>query len=162
MEQIGKANLLQRGLRARNVLPRKLSKQNAPCRCMTQSSDKHVLERGHPLDQIELLEDKSHLAPRFAERPAIQPIEAPLAIESDSPRIRRHQTGNNLEQGCLACTARAYQRHELACRNAEIQIVNNWLVAVALRKMFNLQDGLVARGKAAGCHIILRLIAALS
>src|SRR5207253_7951665 len=84
---------------------------HAPRRHLGQAADLHVLQRGQPADQVELLEDQRQLSARQAELARALPDVAPGDV--DRAAVGSREPGEAAKEGGLARAARAEYRDEL-------------------------------------------------
>src|SRR5690349_12030916 len=82
-----------------------------------------VLHCGERRDQVELLEDESERAQPQRGELAVRQVREVAPLEDDVARARAVERGEQLQQGGLAGAARAFERHELARAELEVDAV---------------------------------------
>jgi hypothetical protein len=91
-----------------------------PSRSADERSERDVLERGHPVDQVEELEDDPDVAAPQSREVVLTRICEVRARHLDLAVVRHVEAGDDVEQGRLARPRRTHQRDELAHREPQV------------------------------------------
>src|SRR5581483_9605299 len=108
-------------------------------------ADKDVLERGHLLEQADVLER----APDPALGDVVRRLAGDVrAVEDDATRGRLVDAGDHVEEGRLAGAVRTDQRDDRAARDREVDVVDRDEPAELLAERVGLQEDAV------GAHVV--------
>ncbi len=126
--------------RQQAILPAKTPQPPAPGRDMTEPAREHVVERGEPAHQVELLlhdrDPPTRLAAECRDRVAADPGDAP---------VRRQEARDAAKEGRLADTARAENRDELMFSDREAHRLDRRAAVVGLGHILDNEAGPVRR-----------------
>ena len=101
--------------------------------------DEHVLERGHVVEEADVLERPRHAERRDLVRRARGDVDV---LEEDPARGRLVDAGQDVEEGRLAGAVRADQADDRAARDREVDVVHGDEAAELLAHLDRLEQRL--------------------